>query len=114
LELDGKIDRLYGNRFVKKNQIDKNVPLKFKANVRIKSTQRKVLNLIINNQDITREEIARILKISIRTVGRNIKNLKEKGIIERIGSRKMGYWNINKNQIELKNVPLNVPIKKYI
>lgn len=50
----------------------------------------------MKNQYITREEIAGILKISIRTVGRNIKILKEKGIVERIGSCQMGYWGINK------------------
>ena len=63
--------------------------------MRIKSTQRKVLNLIIKNQDITQEEIAKKLKITIRTVERNISILKEKGIIERIGSCKTGYWNFN-------------------
>ena len=100
LELDGKIDRLSGNRFIRKGfekskKIIKNVSGKIEFNDDIKSTQGKILNLIMKNQYITQGEIAEILRISIKTVSRNINILKEKGIIERIGSCKMGYWNIN-------------------
>lgn len=101
LELDRKIDRLSGNRFIKKGfekseNSTKNVSGNIDFNDDIKSTQGKILNLIMKNQYITREEIAETLKISIRTVGRNIKILKEKGAIERIGNSQMGYWGINK------------------
>lgn len=100
LELDGKIDRLSGNRFVKKGfEKSKNVIVNaskdIESNIDIKSTQRKILNLIMKNQYITREEIAEKLGITIRTVGRNISILKGKGIIERNAGCKNGYWNIN-------------------
>ena len=36
------------------------------------------------------------LNISEITIKRNIKELKEKGYIERIGSRKTGYWKVLK------------------
>lgn len=34
--------------------------------------------------------------MSLRTIKRNIKKLKEKGYIERIGSKKIGYWKVIK------------------
>ena len=97
LELDGKIDRLSGNRFIRKG-VEKsknntvNVTKNLELNTNIKSTQGKILNLIRENQYITQGEIAQELKITIRTVERNISILKEKGLIERIGSCKTGYW----------------------
>jgi len=53
-----------------------------------------VFNLITQNNKITALEISDLLKISLSTVKRKIKNLKEKRIIERIGSDKTGYWKI--------------------
>ena len=99
LELDGKIDRLSGNRFIKKGfeksrNSAKNISGNIELNADKKSTQGKILSLIMKNQYITQEEIAQKLKITIRTVIRNINILKEKGIIERIGSCKTGYWSL--------------------
>ena len=47
----------------------------------------------MQNQNITQEEIAKILKRTVRTIERNINILKEKGVLERNGSNKNGYWN---------------------
>ena len=51
-----------------------------------------VLNLIKQNRMITSTEISQQLKISLSTVKRKIKELKESGKIERIGSDKTGRW----------------------
>ena len=40
-------------------------------------------------------EIAKLLKTSLATIKRDFKKLKEKGIIERVGSEKTGHWQIN-------------------
>ena len=53
-----------------------------------------VFSLINQNQNITATEISERLNTSLSTVKRKIKNLKEQGIIERIGSDKTGYWKI--------------------
>ena len=53
-----------------------------------------VFDLIKRNNKITAKEISEQLKISLSTAKRKIKKLKEKGIIERIGSDKTGYWKI--------------------
>lgn len=54
-----------------------------------------VFSLIKQNNEITATEISERLKISLSTVRRRIKELKEKKIIERMGSDKTGYWKIN-------------------
>ena len=53
-----------------------------------------VCDLIKQNNQITAAEIGERLNISLRTAKRKIKELKEKGTIERIRSDKTGYWKI--------------------
>jgi len=53
-----------------------------------------VFDLVKRNNKITAKEISEQLKFSLSTAKRKIKKLKEKGIIERIGSDKTGYWRI--------------------
>lgn len=53
-----------------------------------------VFNLIMQNNKITASEISERLNISLSTVKRKIKKLKDKGVIERIGSDKTGNWKI--------------------
>ena len=51
-----------------------------------------LFDLIKRNNNITAVQISGDLKISLSTVKRRIKALKEKGLLERIGSDKTGYW----------------------
>ena len=53
-----------------------------------------VFYLIEQNNKIIATEISERLKISLSTVKRKIKELKESGKIERIGSDKTGHWKI--------------------
>lgn len=53
-----------------------------------------VFDLIRQNNKITATEISEKLNISLSTAKRRIKKLKDKSIIERIGSDKTGYWKI--------------------
>ena len=66
--------------------------------VNLNKTENEILNLIIKNNNITHIEIANALKITDKTAKRNTKKLKEKGIIERIGPDKTGYWKILYNK----------------
>ncbi|MBS1571218.1 MAG: winged helix-turn-helix transcriptional regulator [Bacteroidetes bacterium] len=54
------------------------------------------MSLIKADKKITTAEISKQLKMSISTVKRKIKQLKEQEKIERIGSDKTGYWKIIK------------------
>lgn len=53
-----------------------------------------VFSLIKQNKNITTTEISERLNLSLSTVKRKIKDLKEQGIIERVGSDKTGCWKI--------------------
>ena len=53
-----------------------------------------VFSLIKQNNKITANEIRARLGMSLSTVKRKIKTLKEQGKIYRIGSDKTGYWQI--------------------
>jgi Protein involved in cell division len=57
-----------------------------------------VFSLIKQNKNITATEISKRLNLSLSTVKRKIKSLKEQGIIERIGSDKTGYWKIDEGK----------------
>ncbi len=60
------------------------------------TTQEKMLNLIKKNPSITQLEMAKALELTRDGISYNIKALKEKRIIERVGSTKNGYWKILK------------------
>ena len=49
---------------------------------------------IRENPYIIQEELSNIIGISTRAIAKIIKNLKDRGIIERVGSNKKGYWKI--------------------
>lgn len=59
-----------------------------------KTTQEKIIDLIKDNPDITQTEMASKLGITRDGISYNIKQLKDNGIIERIGSTKKGSWKI--------------------
>ena len=60
------------------------------------TTQEKIINLIKKAPGITQAEMAKTLDLTRDGISYNIKILKEKGMIERIGSTKNGIWKINK------------------
>lgn len=78
----------------------KNVQINVHKNVQIKDYEKltkieiKILDAIIEDSQITQSNIAERIKTTPKTVQRGIATLKEKGIIERVGSNKKGYWNI--------------------
>ncbi|PIE77074.1 MAG: AAA family ATPase [Clostridiales bacterium] len=56
----------------------------------------KIVDLMKKNKEITIDILATELSINTRTVQRDIKMLQDDGIIERVGGRKDGYWQILK------------------
>ena len=59
------------------------------------TTQEKIINLVKKNPHITQVEMAKMLNLTRDGISYNIKVLKEKGIINRVGSTKNGIWIIN-------------------
>lgn len=80
----------------------KNVQINVHKNVQIKDYEKltkievKILDVILEDSQITQADIAMRINTTPKTVQRGIASLKDKGIIERIGSNKKGYWNIIK------------------
>lgn len=60
----------------------------------INEVQKRILSIISKNPYITQKDISLLLEISLRTVERNVADLREKNKIRRIGSNKNGYWEI--------------------
>ncbi len=58
--------------------------------------QGKILELIRQNSRISAKAMAEILLVSSRTIEKNIKILREQGILVRHGSPKNGFWEIRK------------------
>ena len=58
----------------------------------IGETQRKILDILRKNPSITQNAMSKLIGISLVHINKNMKILKEKGYITRIGSDKRGTW----------------------
>jgi ATP-dependent DNA helicase RecG len=61
---------------------------------RVNDTQKNIILMMEDNPKITAKELAGKLNINERSVRKNIKSLKESGIVERVGSAKSGDWEV--------------------
>ena len=59
---------------------------------KLNKTQSKIIDLLRENPQYTLEQMAQFITVERRTIERNIKTLREKGVLERIGSDREGYW----------------------
>ncbi|MDO8656532.1 MAG: ATP-binding protein [Nanoarchaeota archaeon] len=75
---------------------EQKLELGVKLGVRLGVNEQKIVGLIVKNNHLTHEELSIQLKISAVSVYKNIRKLKEKGILKRIGSDKSGYWEVLK------------------
>ena len=64
--------------------------------INLSSTERAVLEAIIDTPNITKEKLQIVTSLGKGTIDRAIKTLKEKEIIKRVGSNKNGYWEMLK------------------
>lgn len=95
------LNRFFGNLVLGQNHVLKNREMQIKigtVNTLVGTVNGTVFDLIKNNNSITATEISELLVISLRTAKRKIKELKENGYIERIGSDKTGSWKILKDK----------------
>jgi Fic family protein len=65
-----------------------NAPVNFEG---MKTTE-AILALIAQNPQITRQQMAKQIGKDVRTIGRAIKQLQERGLLKRVGSDKTGHW----------------------
>jgi ATP-dependent DNA helicase RecG len=62
--------------------------------VTLNATERAIYDLLSNNPYYTRNELSEAISKTVKTVQRNLDSLKNKGLIERVGGDKKGYWNV--------------------
>lgn len=60
----------------------------------LNETKKRILKEIRNDPNITKEKLAIKLKLSYKTIEKNMTALKKQGYIQRIGSDKSGYWKV--------------------
>ena len=63
-----------------------------KVSEKVSENQLRILEIIKGNKFVTVLQLRDILKISEKSVNSNLKKMKEKGLIKRIGPAKGGYW----------------------
>ncbi len=84
------------------NPVDKEFGVKFgakfgaKFGLKFGANEKRLLLLLSETPGITAQEIAQHVGISKRGVEKQLKKLKDAGVISREGSDKRGYWVINK------------------
>lgn len=88
-DIQNKTEQIQGGQ--KWTEVDRNKIIK-----NMESTQDKILYLIRENPRITQTMMSNELGFARSTISSNLQKLKEKGIIERIGSDRNGYWKILK------------------
>ena len=57
-------------------------------------TQKKIINILLYDKQLSATKIAEQLGMGSRSIEKNIKKLKEFGILVRHGSPKNGYWEV--------------------
>ena len=92
--------RLYRNVERNDDNVDTNVERNVERKIKgkypeLSNISINILNLLEKNKYLKQDEIAKKLNKAPNTIYRNIKVLKDMGIIERVGSTKKGYWRIN-------------------
>lgn len=60
------------------------------------STREKICQLISNNNQITRIELAQKIGVSENAIKQQLAKLKKEGLLQRIGSTKSGHWEVKK------------------
>jgi fido (protein-threonine AMPylation protein)/biotin operon repressor len=84
--------RIQPNLEVKPKTVEKNIKTVEKS---VKTVE-KIIKILSNNPTTTVRELSEMLSLSRRGVEEQIKSLKQKGIIRRIGPDKGGHWQVIK------------------
>ena len=74
------------------NRINENKKV---GNKNLNNSQIKVLAEIINNSNVTKQQLMDLCELGKTSIDNIISTLKKLGYIERIGSNKTGYWRVN-------------------
>ena len=86
------------NRFTHIRYSEKNIVKPHKSHskvtVNLTKVQQDILKAIAKDNNISQNELAQKLSLARETINRNMKKLKDQGIIKHVGADKNGYWEI--------------------
>lgn len=95
------LNKFFGNLLLGEKNLLDNREIQIKTisetNDALKSKE-KILQIIANNPYITTRELSEITGLSIAGVEKNMHQMKEKGLIRRIGPDKGGHWKVLNDQ----------------
>lgn len=98
------LNKFFGNLLLgEKNQLDnremqiKSEKSKEKNEKGKEKSKEKILQIIANNPYVTTKELSELIGLSIAGVEKNMRQMKEKGLIRRIGPDKGGHWEVLKD-----------------
>lgn len=90
-----EVDILSGNQVVNEGLVKELVKGLVKGLVKeLTENQTRLIELIEAKSNVTKEDMAKHLGISTTAIDNNINSLKQKGLLERVGGRKEGFWRI--------------------
>ena len=70
-----------------------------KVDFKLNKSQDAILKLIRDNPNITADQMAIQVGISVPAIKKNLKQLTDNNIIKRVGAKKNGYWEIIQQEI---------------
>ena len=94
VSLRGDFKVIFRKEKIKNSEQNKNQEFTEKFTEKFTQSEQKILNELIDNPYITQAKLSELLGISKRSIIKNMKNLKDRGIIYRVGSDRKGYWKI--------------------
>ena len=64
-------------------------------NVKFSAHEGEIISLMRDNPNITKPELAKQIGLGKTSIDNYISSLKKKGVLERVGSNKKGYWKVS-------------------
>lgn len=84
------------NAILEEEKLLKNIELKVKEQYpKLRDVYIDIIKVIYKNEKISQKEISNILKKDRSSIYRGVTKLQELGILEKIGTKRSGYWKIN-------------------
>lgn len=88
--------------------LNKDLDKDLDKDLELNNNQKQIIIEIQKNKNITQKELSEIINITEKNIRNNIKKLKSKAIIERVGPDNGGYWIIKKGEMNNNENKRNV------
>lgn len=66
----------------------------YEKEVAFNVAEEKIISFLRDNPNITKPELAKLVGLGKTSIDNYISSLKKKGVLERVGSNKKGYWKV--------------------